>query len=48
VKASGILDNEQERGPSDHVPVWVDICLGDAGNADEVEEEDPSLRERSK
>jgi exonuclease III len=27
VKASGIMDSEKERGPSDHCPVWVDFCL---------------------
>lgn len=25
VKGTGILDSEAERGPSDHVPIWVDI-----------------------
>lgn len=27
VRGSGILDSEGERGPSDHCPVWVDVCL---------------------
>jgi exonuclease III len=27
ISAAGILDNEVERGPSDHVPIWVDIAL---------------------
>jgi exonuclease III len=27
VRASGIMDNEAERGPSDHCPVWVDVSL---------------------
>lgn len=27
IKASGILDNEVERGPSDHVPIWADLRL---------------------
>jgi exonuclease III len=27
VSDAGILDNEAERGPSDHVPIWVDINL---------------------
>ncbi|PVI05313.1 DNase I-like protein [Periconia macrospinosa] len=27
VKDAGILDNEYERGPSDHVPIWIDIYL---------------------
>lgn len=27
VGACGILDSEEERGPSDHVPIWVDITL---------------------
>lgn len=25
IKACGILDSEAERGPSDHVPIWVDV-----------------------
>lgn len=25
VKACGILDSEEGRGPSDHVPIWIDI-----------------------
>lgn len=25
ITAAGILDNERDRGPSDHVPIWVDI-----------------------
>lgn len=29
VTAAGILDNEVDRGPSDHVPIWVDIRLTD-------------------
>jgi exonuclease III len=27
VKASGIMDSEAERGPSDHCPIWVDVGL---------------------
>jgi exonuclease III len=27
VKASGIMDNKAERGPSDHCPIWVDVRL---------------------
>lgn len=27
VKGCGILDSEEERGPSDHVPIWVDVML---------------------
>lgn len=27
IKDCGILDSEEERGPSDHVPIWVDITL---------------------
>lgn len=27
VVASGIMDSEKERGPSDHCPIWVDVCL---------------------
>ncbi|OAL57489.1 DNase I-like protein [Pyrenochaeta sp. DS3sAY3a] len=27
IKSCGILDSEAERGPSDHVPIWVDILL---------------------
>lgn len=27
VTESGILDSEAERGPSDHVPIWVDIAF---------------------
>ena len=30
VKACGILDSEEERGPSDHVPIWVDVDLTSA------------------
>jgi exonuclease III len=26
---TGILDSEAERGPSDHVPVWVDVNFGE-------------------
>ncbi|KAF2875943.1 Endonuclease/exonuclease/phosphatase [Massariosphaeria phaeospora] len=29
VKRCGILDSEVERGPSDHVPIWVDIDFED-------------------
>ena len=28
VKACEILGSEEERGPSDHVQIWVDISLG--------------------
>lgn len=27
VKGCGILDSEEERGPSDHVPIWVDVMF---------------------
>ncbi|KAJ4368536.1 hypothetical protein N0V86_009441 [Didymella sp. IMI 355093] len=27
VKDSGILDSEAERGPSDHVPIWIDVAF---------------------
>jgi exonuclease III len=27
IKAAGIMDSEAERGPSDHVPIWVDVEL---------------------
>ena len=27
IKGSGVLDSEAERGPSDHVPIWVDITF---------------------
>lgn len=27
IKDPGILDSEEERGPSDHVPIWVDVTL---------------------
>lgn len=27
VKDSGILDTEAERGPSDHVPIWIDVAF---------------------
>lgn len=27
VRDCGILDSEAERGPSDHVPIWVDVCF---------------------
>tara|TARA_R110002003_G_scaffold351_13_gene19003 strand:- start:1708 stop:2937 length:1230 start_codon:yes stop_codon:yes gene_type:complete len=30
VKACGIMDSEAERGPSDHCPIWVDVCLESA------------------
>jgi exonuclease III len=30
VAGAGILDTEAERGPSDHVPIWVDIKLGES------------------
>ncbi|ORY06378.1 Endonuclease/exonuclease/phosphatase [Clohesyomyces aquaticus] len=33
VRGCGILDSEVERGPSDHVPFWVDIGFG-TGNKD--------------
>lgn len=31
VKDSGILDSEAERGPSDHVPIWVDVNVEQLG-----------------
>jgi exonuclease III len=31
IKRTGILDSEEERGPSDHVPLWVEISLEDVG-----------------
>ena len=27
IKGSGIMDSEAERGPSDHVPIWVDVTM---------------------
>lgn len=30
VKKCGILDSEAERGPSDHVPIWVDVSFPSA------------------
>ena len=27
IKGCGILDSEAERGPSDHVPIWVDVSF---------------------
>jgi exonuclease III len=27
IKASGIMDSEAERGPSDHCPIWVDVGI---------------------
>jgi exonuclease III len=27
VRDSGILDSEAERGPSDHVPIWIDVAF---------------------
>jgi exonuclease III len=38
VKASGIMDSEAERGPSDHCPVWVDVELEAEFDGIEVEE----------
>lgn len=29
VVGAGILDGEAERGPSDHVPIWMDVKLGE-------------------
>ena len=34
IKACGILDNEMDRGPSDHVPIWADIKLEDNDRID--------------
>ncbi|KAK1771904.1 Endonuclease/exonuclease/phosphatase [Phialemonium atrogriseum] len=31
VLGTGILDSPAERGPSDHVPLWVEVALGDLG-----------------
>ncbi|TPX07175.1 uncharacterized protein E0L32_010878 [Thyridium curvatum] len=31
VVGTGILDSPQERGPSDHVPLWVQVSMEDAG-----------------
>jgi exonuclease III len=31
VTECGIMDNEVDRGPSDHVPVWVDVVIGKKG-----------------
>jgi exonuclease III len=44
VKACGILDSEEERGPGDHVPIWVDISLGEAEHLKEkkVDSKGPS------
>lgn len=27
IKACGMMDSEEERGPSDHVPIWADVDL---------------------
>ncbi|KAL1596618.1 hypothetical protein SLS60_009266 [Paraconiothyrium brasiliense] len=35
VRAAGILDSEAERGPSDHVPIWVDIRLARANEQED-------------
>lgn len=35
VRASGIMDSEEERGPSDHCPIWVDVCLGPVNGEEE-------------
>jgi exonuclease III len=32
IRGSGILDSEAERGPSDHIPVWVDIAFSHTHN----------------
>ena len=31
VVESGILDSMEERGPSDHVPLWVELRSKEAG-----------------
>jgi exonuclease III len=44
VTAAGMLDSEVGRGPSDHVPIWVDVRIGlgsssgenDAGTIDKA------------
>ncbi|KAB5583408.1 Endonuclease/exonuclease/phosphatase [Coniochaeta sp. 2T2.1] len=28
VRGTGIMDTPQERGPSDHVPLWVEVAIG--------------------
>ncbi|KAJ4351853.1 uncharacterized protein N0V89_007197 [Didymosphaeria variabile] len=38
VLGAGILDSEAERGPSDHVPVWVDINLAQTDEREEKHE----------
>jgi exonuclease III len=35
IRGSGIMDSVGERGPSDHCPIWVDVCL-EGGMGDEV------------
>jgi exonuclease III len=39
IEASGIMDSEAERGPSDHCPVWVDVRLEvvDVAKGDEIQ-----------
>ncbi|KAJ8109327.1 hypothetical protein OPT61_g7540 [Boeremia exigua] len=36
VKDCGILNSEEERGPSDHVPIWVDIAFQSESKEEEV------------
>jgi exonuclease III len=40
VKASGIMDSEAERGPSDHCPVWVDVGLEPTSKTNKAEPSD--------
>jgi exonuclease III len=40
VTASGIIDSEAERGPSDHCPIWVDVRLGPDGGVTSREQFD--------
>jgi exonuclease III len=43
IKASGIMDSEVERGPSDHCPVWVDVGIDMGGVVEGDENEEGKL-----
>jgi exonuclease III len=43
IKASGIMDSEVERGPSDHCPVWVDVGIDMGGVVEGDENEEGNL-----
>lgn len=48
VRGTAILDTPQERGLSDHVPLWVEIEVGEeaGGHGGLVEEEANNGREK--